>query len=227
LHSRPWHEVRIVALLMKPTAIGHLAPTSDSPSRQELTSYLPLVYQTVARLLRRLPPNVLRDDLVAAGTFGLIDALRKSPDRGPAFEWYARIRIRGAVVDELRAQDWLTRRARSRVARAQAQGEGCAAVVVGFDDLPEAQARGFVDEQMATPQEQVEQRRDRAMLERAVGTLPEREGNIVAWHYFDGVPFQTIAGRLGVSEPRVSQLHSRAMKLLRETLADRIDAAAA
>src|SRR5271154_1234016 len=191
-----------------------------SPSREELTGYMPLVHQVVGRVLRKLPPNVLRDDLVAAGTFGLVDALRKSTERGPAFDWYARIRIRGAVVDELRTQDWLTRRARTRVTRAQAQGESGGAAVVGFDDLPEAQAHSFVDESMATPHEQVEQRMDRAALERAVALLPEREANIVGWHYFDGVPFKAIAARLGVSEPRVSQLHARAMGRLRTTLAD-------
>jgi RNA polymerase sigma factor for flagellar operon FliA len=170
---------------------------------------------------------VLRDDLVAAGAFGLIDALRKSVDRGPAFDWYARIRIRGAVVDELRTQDWLTRRARTRAAKAQAQGVGCGASVVGFDDLPESQAQAFVDDSIASPQEQVEQRMDRAALERAVGLLPEREANIVAWHYFEGVQFKTIAARLGVSEPRVSQLHARAMGRLRATLSEQRGAEAA
>src|ERR1700730_1751196 len=114
---------------------------TTSPTREELTLYLPLVHQVVGRVLRKLPPNVLRDDLVAAGSFGLIDALRKSADRGPAFDWYARIRIRGAVVDELRTQDWLTRRARTRVTKAQAHGEARGATVVGFDDLPESQAQ--------------------------------------------------------------------------------------
>src|SRR5258708_29989904 len=179
------------------------------------------------RLLRKLPPNVLRDDLLAAGVFGLVDALRKSADRGPAFDWYARIRIRGAVVDELRAQDWLTRRARTRIERAQAKGELGGVSVVGFDDLPEAQANAFVDESATTPQEQVERNMDRLALERAVALLPEREGNIVGWHYFDGVPFKTIAVRLGVSEPRISQLHSRAMGRLREALVELRDAEAA
>jgi RNA polymerase sigma factor for flagellar operon FliA len=190
------------------------------PTREELALYMPLVHQVVGRVLRKLPPNVLRDDLVAAGSFGLIDALRKSVDRGPAFDWYARIRIRGAVVDELRSQDWLTRRARTRAAKAQAQGESAGASVVGFDDLPESQAHAFADETVASPQQQVEQRMDRAALERAVALLPEREANIVTWHYFEGVPFKLIASRLGVSEPRVSQLHARAMGRLRETLAE-------
>ncbi|HZU82567.1 MAG TPA: sigma-70 family RNA polymerase sigma factor [Polyangiaceae bacterium] len=209
---------------MKPSSCASLPNT---PSREELTLYMPLVHQVVARVLRKLPPNVLRDDLVAAGAFGLIDALRKSVDRGPAFDWYARIRIRGAVVDELRTQDWLTRRARTRAAKAQALGMGGGASVVGFDDLPESQAQAFVDESVASPQEQVEQRMDRAALERAVGMLPEREANIVAWHYFEGVQFKAIAARLGVSEPRVSQLHARAMGRLRATLAEHRGAEAA
>lgn len=193
---------------------------ATAPTREELATYMLLVHQVVARVLRKLPPNVLRDDLIAAGTFGLVDALRKSADRGPAFDWYARIRIRGAVVDELRAQDWLTRRARTRVAKAQAQGDSAGIAVVGFDDLPESQAHAFADESVATPQEQVEERMDRIALERAVALLPEREGNIVAWHYFDGVPFKAIAARLGVSEPRISQLHARAMGRLRVTLTE-------
>jgi RNA polymerase sigma factor for flagellar operon FliA len=200
---------------------------TTSPTREELTLYLPLVHQVVGRVLRKLPPNVLRDDLVAAGSFGLIDALRKSADRGPAFDWYARIRIRGAVVDELRSQDWLTRRARTRVTKAQAQGESSGASVVGFDDLPESQAHAFVDESVASPQDQVERRMDRVALERAVTLLPEREANIVAWHYFEGVAFKAIASRLGVSEPRVSQLHARAMGRLRLTLAEHHGAQAA
>ena len=209
---------------MKPCASNTL---TNTPTREELTVYMPLVHQVVCRVLRKLPPNVLRDDLVAAGAFGLIDALRKSVERGPAFDWYARIRIRGVVVDELRSQDWLTRRARTRVAKAQAQGEGGGAAVVGFDDLPESQAHAFVDETMASPQEQVERRMDRVALERAVQLLPEREANIVGWHYFEGVPFKVIAARLGVSEPRVSQLHARAMGRLRETLAEHRGAEAA
>jgi RNA polymerase sigma factor for flagellar operon FliA len=210
---------------MMPVALAK--PALSSPTREEITEFMPLVHQVVARLLRRLPPNVQREDLVAAGSYGLIDALRKSPDRGPAFEWYARIRIRGAAVDELRSQDWLTRRARSRVTKAQADGSGRGAAVVGFDDLPEAQANAFADESTPTPDAQIERCMERVALKRAVAELPQREANIVSWYYFDEVPFKVIAVRLGVSEPRVSQLHSRAMGMLRARLADPQPAAAA
>jgi RNA polymerase sigma factor for flagellar operon FliA len=207
--------------------IASTKPVSSSPTREDITEYMPLVHQVVGRLLRRLPPNVQREDLMAAGSYGLIDALRKSPDRGPAFEWYARIRIRGAAVDELRSQDWLTRRARTRVAKAQAEGKSRGAAVVGFDDLPEAQANAFADESTPKPDAQIEQRMERVALERAVAHLPEREASIVSWHYFEDVPFKVIAVRLGVSEPRVSQLHSRAMGMLRAQLTEQQPAAAA
>jgi RNA polymerase sigma factor FliA len=210
---------------MKPTSTSP-ETIHQTPTREEMTLYLPLVHQVVARVLRKLPPNVLRDDLLGAGAFGLIDALRKSLDRGPAFEWYARIRIRGAVMDELRTQDWLTRRARTRATRAQEQGKSSGAAVVGFDDLPGTQAQNFVDESTATPHEQVERNMARVALEQAVGLLPEREATIVGWHYFDGVPFKAIAARLGVSEPRISQLHARAMGRLKTSLAQLRDEAA-
>jgi len=202
------------------TPISSTIQAPASPTREELTSFMPLVHQVVARMLRRLPPNVLRDDLVAAGSYGLVDALRKSTDRGPAFEWYARVRIRGAVVDELRSQDWLTRRARTRTTQANADGTAGATSVVGFDDLPDSQSQAFADESIATPDEQVAMRMQRAALEKAVATLPEREASIVSWHYFDDVPFKIIASRLGVSEPRISQLHSRAMQLLKARLSE-------
>lgn len=189
-------------------------------THEELSMHMPLVHQVVARVLRRLPPNVLRDDLLAAGAIGLLDALRRSSERGPQFEAYARIRIRGAVIDELRAQDWLSRRARTRATRAQ-EGTGPAAdcsAIVGFDDLPEVQSASLVDASSANPEEEVEQHSERAALQRAVALLPEREASIVTWHYFEGVAFKDIAARLGVSEPRISQLHARAMGRLRTNL---------
>jgi len=188
---------------------------------------MPLVHKEVARRLRRVPPNVLRDDLVAAGSYGLLDALRKSPERGPAFEWYARVRIRGALVDELRSQDWLSRRARTRTTQARAEGTTGSTSVVGFDDLPNSQAERFADETSLTPLEAVERRADRSRLERVVALLPERDADIVTWHYFDDVPFKAIAARLQVSEPRISQLHTRAMGQLRATLTAEQNAEAA
>lgn len=203
-------------------------PTSGTfvvaPSAEDVGTYMPLVHQIVARFMGKLPPNVLRDDLVAAGTYGLIDSLRKNGrDRGPTFEWYARIRIRGAILDELRTQDWLTRRARSRVTAAAAGAEPQAAserrAVIGFDDLPISMSH-IADESTRDPLEETLCRLERRALETAVASLPERERKIVTMHYFKGEQFKTIAEELGVSEPRISQLHARAVSLLRRALSE-------
>jgi RNA polymerase sigma factor for flagellar operon FliA len=188
---------------------------------------MPLVRQIVARFLRRLPPNVLRDDLIYAGTYGLIDSLRKNgSDRGQTFEWYARVRIRGAILDELRAQDWLTRRARSRIAARAEDGRMPLTSIVSMDDLSEASRNGLCDDSTPSPLEAAEESAERAALAQAMDQLLARERLILTLHYFQGVQLKSIAAQLGVSEPRVSQLHSRAMAKLRATLSRQEEAAA-
>jgi RNA polymerase sigma factor for flagellar operon FliA len=208
---------------MKPLAV-RTCPLTSTLTAAEIREYMSLVYQAVARFLGRVPPNVLREDLVAAGTFGLIDSLRKNgAERGQKFEWYARIRIRGAIVDELRAQDWLTRRARfhatvQQSARGSVPPSSACSAVVGFDDLPKGIPTGGALEAPRTPHDLVEQAFDHRALASALETLPERERRIVKMHYFQGAQFKTIAEEMGVSEPRISQLHSRAVSLLRTAL---------
>lgn len=183
----------------------------------EMADFMPLVHHVVRTMLPRLPPNVLRDDLVAAGTFGLLDALRRQAptERGAEFGWYARVRIRGAILDELRTQDWLSRRARRRFA---SEERSSSAAVVGIEDLPE-ERRGIADDGACTPETLVCARSDANALAKAVEKLPTRERNIITAHYFEGVQLRTIAHELGVSEPRVSQLHARAVARLKEYLA--------
>jgi len=78
--------------------------------------YGPLVRAVAARMAVGLPASVEVSDLVQAGVFGLLDAIaRFDPTRGIRFETYAAQRIRGAMLDELRAQDWVPRTVRSRI----------------------------------------------------------------------------------------------------------------
>ncbi|HEY1954180.1 MAG TPA: sigma-70 family RNA polymerase sigma factor [Polyangiaceae bacterium] len=184
----------------------------------EVAEYMPVVHQVVGAMLPRLPPNVLRDDLVAAGTFGLLDALRRqsASQRGAEFVWYVRVRVRGAILDELRSQDWLSRRARRRFS---SEERTSGAAVVGIEDLPE-ERRAIADDGALTPETLVSARSDADALAKAVDRLPVRERNIITAHYFEGVQLRSIARDLGVSEPRVSQLHARAVARLREYLAE-------
>jgi RNA polymerase sigma factor for flagellar operon FliA len=197
------------------------------PTDGEVRRFLPLVKQAALQFRRRLPGNVLLDELVAAGMCGLLDALRRcDPEAGPSFEWYARVRIRGAIVDDLRTHDWLSRRQRRAVQReSQAPASGCTGVV-SLDDLSStARSASLVDDSL-TPLEAALAHGDRKLLDRAVQKLPEREQRIVAEHYLRDVPFKDIAADLGVSVPRVSQLHTRAMTSLRALLQQECDEAA-
>jgi RNA polymerase sigma factor for flagellar operon FliA len=190
-------------------------PLFRMPSADEVARHMPIVRRVVARFLRRVPPNVLRDDLMAAGVVGLIDSLRKNGgDEGPVFETYARIRIRGAILDELRAQDWLPRRVRRAIEK---DGEG-GACVVGIEDLDPSDRAAVDDSKGDSAETMLIASRESARMERAIEQLPERERLILKMHYFQDVRFKDIGAVLGVSEPRVSQLHSRALGQLRKVL---------
>jgi len=83
--------------------------------------YLPLVKTVVGRLAMTLPAHVDADDLQSAGVFGLLHALRSFDEaNGASFETYARIRIRGAILDELRRLDCVTRGVRDKARKVQA-----------------------------------------------------------------------------------------------------------
>lgn len=186
--------------------------------------YQDLVRQIVGGFQRKLPRNVLRDDLMAAGMTGLWDAVRKHGHEGSAnFDWYVRVRIRGAILDELRAQDWLPRRARAQAAEASkgTPGNESAPVVLRFDEVSESeQARCLSSNDDCNAEKALEASSTRARLLEAMQQLPERERHIVAMHYFRGLKFKDLGQMLGVSEPRVSQLHSRAMDRLRHLLVE-------
>lgn len=90
------------------------APTRPARDRL-LVHYTPLVRTVAHRTAAGLPSYVDLGDLVSAGVFGLIDAVERfDPERCPRFESYAAPRIRGAILDELRGQDWVPRTIRGR-----------------------------------------------------------------------------------------------------------------
>jgi len=85
---------------------------------QLITQYAPLARKLALQLLARLPASVELDDLVQAGMMGLLDAVRRYREMPEAqFQTYATTRIRGAMLDELRSQDWLPRSVRVKFRR--------------------------------------------------------------------------------------------------------------
>ncbi len=80
--------------------------------------HYPLVRHIAERLLQTLPKSIELDDLVSAGLFGLMDAIRGfDPDRGIKFKTYCTTRIRGSILDQLRSQDWVPRLVRLKASK--------------------------------------------------------------------------------------------------------------
>jgi RNA polymerase sigma factor FliA len=113
--------VRLVAAIpVRPPGVDELwaaylaRPTRDDRDRL-VVHYTALVSSVAHRVASGLPSYVEHADLVQSGVFGLIDAVERfDPERSPRFESYAAQRIRGAILDELRAQDWVPRSVRGR-----------------------------------------------------------------------------------------------------------------
>jgi RNA polymerase sigma factor for flagellar operon FliA len=109
---------------LRKEAAATQAPRRPSARAKEETrlvqKYMPLVKTVVGRIQMSLPPQVDPEDLYSAGLIGLLDAIRHfNPRLGSNFESYARVRIRGAVFDELRRMDWVPRSVHRKARRVQ------------------------------------------------------------------------------------------------------------
>jgi RNA polymerase sigma factor for flagellar operon FliA len=226
-------------------------------SGQELVEqYAPLVKRIARHLMARLPANVVLDDLIQAGMLGLLEAMSKyDPGKGASFETYAGIRIRGAIIDEVRRGDWTPRsvhRNARRVSEAIAAVEGrtgrdasdsdvAAELGVSIDTYhsllqDSAESRLFsldeltesgedsAGEQFAgadpSPAQMIQDGAFKAALARAIEGLPEREKLVLALYYDEELNLKEIGQVLGVTESRVSQIHSQAAARLRARLRD-------
>jgi RNA polymerase sigma factor for flagellar operon FliA len=99
-----------------PSAYMKKAKRLDVHTKEQLImDYAPVIKYIAQRIATRLPPHISVDDLINAGVIGLIDAIEKyDPNRDNTFKTYAEFRIRGAMLDELRALDWVPRSIRQK-----------------------------------------------------------------------------------------------------------------
>lgn len=226
-------------------------------SGQELVEqYAPLVKRIARHLMARLPSNVVLEDLIQAGMEGLLEALGKyDPGKGASFETYAGIRIRGAIIDEVRRGDWTPRsvhrngrrvseaiaRVEARTGRDATDTEVAAELGIPIDEYhnllqDSAESRLFsldelsgsgedsIGEQFAGDDPGPEHRTQGGAFHRALAdaiqNLPEREKLVLGLYYDEELNLKEIGQVLGVTESRVSQIHSQAAARLRTKLRD-------
>ena len=226
-----------------------------------LLRYAPIVRQVAARLGADLPPHVETADLVSAGIFGLMDAIEKfDPDRGVRFETYAASRIRGSILDELRAIDWVPRSVRARIRDAErvrgtllmtlhrtpTEAEVAAELGIAVTELRKMYAevarrrvvpledvrggRGLEQAEAAAldlglptgrpdqPGDALEAAEQARAVVSAIRALDDRDRAVINLYYYRGLKLTEIGRVLGVTEARVSQLHTRARLALKKTL---------
>ena len=179
----------------------------DAQARAALIErYLPLARALSRRVRMVDSPLSDSDDLASAAFLGLIDAVdRFEPGRGVPFEAYAALRIRGAIIDELRRVD---ERGRSAEATPRA---------VSLDGLVEEEWTLFL-----AADDEVDAKFDHEDLcgrvEGALATLPPRQREVLARYYADSLTLREAGLRMGISEARACQLHGRAIVNLRRAL---------
>src|ERR687894_1135151 len=233
---------------------------SDRAREQLVVAYSPLVKYVAGRMSSGLPAHVEESDLISYGLIGLINAIERfDPDREIKFETYAIARIKGAIIDELRALDWVPRSVRSRardIERAIAELEKklhraptdeeiaeklgltedelgtslteiSRSSIAALDELWTVSAGGdqialidtIEDTQGPEPQSALAQTEMKEALGEAIARLPEREKLVVTLYYYEELTLREIGEVLGVTESRVSQLHTKAILRLKARLA--------
>jgi|SRR5579871_1085413 len=234
--------------------------TQDQTLRERLIlTYAPLVKYVAGRIGSGLPAHVDEGDLVSYGLLGLIGAIeRYDPDRDIKFETYAIARIKGAIIDELRALDWVPRSVRSRareIERAITELEAklgtapddeqiaarigitvaeledslsdiARSSIAALDELWSVSGEGdqislldtLEDTSGPRPADVLDEAELRETLADAIARLPEREKLVVTLYYYEELPLREIGEVLGVTESRVSQLHTKAILRLKARL---------
>ena len=213
-------------------------------TKDESEGYLPFVRKIASRMARRLPQSVDIEDLVGAGTVGLMEALSRFDNSGGrSFETYAEFRIKGAMLDELRRNDPLSRSARSAKGRIEnktaqltaelgrpPQTEEVAAALntsmerfvtkltplETFRTIPLDPESVQAEDQSMNQEVQLGQRETVAVVRQMLDKLSERQQMILNLYYIEELNQVQIGQILGVSESRICQILNETLKQLRQ-----------
>ncbi len=237
---------------------GQAVRNGERPLREEdVTEYLPLVRQVVQQIQAALPASIEHDEVMSWGVDGLLDAFKKyDPSKATHFRTYARIRIRGAILDQLRSLDWVSRTVRQKanhlsrsaqrlehhLGRQASHDELASSMGMSIERLHELMAEvgdlamisledvafgrnserlGFEDyiaSHTGDPMTALLTRERAGAVADAIRQLPEKERLVMPLYYHNELTMKEVGARLGITESRVSQLHTQAITRLRSLL---------
>ncbi len=219
---------------------------------QRIIEHIGLVKRIAYHLIARLPSHVQVEDLIQAGMLGLIEASKHyDPSQGASFETYAGIRVRGAMLDDVRHADWsprsLHRKMRqlreavqeieNRTGREAKDQEIADAMEVSLEDVQaikrdhassqlfsldqddeDAGSQGRLRSNVSDPLEALEDSDFKSGLVKVIATLSEREQMVMSLYYNEELNLKEIGQVLDISESRVCQIHSQALKNIRSKM---------
>lgn len=215
---------------------------SPAEEQRYLVAYVPLVKRIVGQLYAQATAVVARDDMEQVGLLGLLEALRRYGEPDGKFGSFAALRVRGAILDELRANDWRPRTVRDdshrhrdairaltrKLGREPTDGETRAALgltsaaYVEYVEALNAEEMASFDEMVLdlvnmpsearTPEAQYVARRS---LEQALAALDEREQRVVQLYYEYELSLKEIAAVLALTEARVCQINKAALQKMK------------
>jgi RNA polymerase sigma factor for flagellar operon FliA len=198
---------------------GPHTPQSKEAARERLLQrHLPLVRMVLGRLAFRFPSATAESsDFYQAGAIGLIQAVERfEPAYGVEFSSFASRRIRGQILDELRALDWVPRSVREKGVKTYSlhslehlmelkeEGEGSSLI----DSAPHHEALQSEDMEKLQTAALLRQGLDRA--------LKPVQREVLHLYYFQDLTLKQIAVQLGLTESRICQIHAASIKRLRE-----------
>lgn len=233
-----------------------------SPEIKEklIIEYAQLVKYVAGRLNMYLGNNVEYEDLVGYGVFGLIDAIDKfNFEKGVKFETYASLRIRGAILDNIRRMDWIPRSLRKKqkmIDTATTKIENILGRIATDEEVAkeldittgeynkllnqtkllsltsleeyveqgsELSTQPMNNSRYTQPERVVEKNELKEILAQVIDNLLENEKRVIIFYYFEELTLKEISHILGVSESRISQIHTKALKKMKAKLGNNVE----
>ena len=221
---------------------------------QRIMEHIGLVKRIAYHLVARLPAHVQVDDLIQSGMVGLIEAAKNyDPSQGASFETYAGIRVRGAMLDDVRHADWSPRSLHRKMRQVREaihdienetgrdakdqeiadrleitldeyhaiRRDSSNAQIFSLDqteDDPGQQSR--LQSSQTEPLDSLQKSSFKTSLAQVIATLGEREQMVMSLYYNEELNLKEIGLVLEISESRVCQIHSQALKNIRSKMAD-------
>lgn len=229
---------------------------TEEKKEEIINEFLPYIKYTAYRLSWKLPAHISSEDLISVGLMGLMDAVSRYEPGRVKLKTYAELRIKGSMIDELRATAWIPRSMRTKIktinlAREKLEKEygrvpdhievaksmklpldeyhktlqyATSSMSISLEDFKSSKhsdgnmniSECIADPKADNPLNILEDTEMRDNVASLIDTLPSKEKMVLSLYYWEELTMQEIGKLLNITESRVCQIHSQALKKLKK-----------